>query len=53
MNRPEASSDIETFIKDEIQERVASKDMVVGDSNLLEDIQDALIRGAQGMSVVK
>ncbi|ERF74129.1 hypothetical protein EPUS_06398 [Endocarpon pusillum Z07020] len=49
MSRPEASSDIEAFIKDEIQERVASKELVVGNSKLLKDIQDALVRGAQGM----
>ena len=52
MSRPEAYSDIEAFIMDEVQERVASKDLVVGNSKLLKDIQDALVRGAQGMSVV-
>lgn len=53
MSRPEAYSDIETFIVDVIQEKVASKDLVVGSSKLVKDIQDALVRGAQGMSVVQ
>lgn len=49
MNCPEAHSDIAIYIKESVDGKRRSGDLVVGDENLIEEIICALIQGAQGM----
>ncbi|KAI9792024.1 MAG: hypothetical protein M1833_001273 [Piccolia ochrophora] len=51
MASAEVSSDIETYVQNILDEKVETKDLVIGDQYLLGEIRDALLRGAQGMSV--
>lgn len=52
MNCQEAHRDIEIYIKTTIEERRSMGDLVVGDPELLHEIEEALIRGARGMLVL-
>lgn len=49
MSSPEAGQDIATYIENIIEEKKDKGDMIVGDPNLLVEIRDALVKGAQGM----
>ncbi|KAI9732361.1 MAG: hypothetical protein M1834_001568 [Cirrosporium novae-zelandiae] len=49
MGSPEAHSDIVTYTREVIDERLSTEDLVVGDIDLVENIQNALVQGAQGM----
>lgn len=51
MNCQEVHKDIEVYIKTTIEERRSMGDLVVGDAQLLHDIEEALIGGARGMLV--
>jgi len=51
MNAAEAQSDIAIYIRETLEERVRSRELVVGNNTLLQEIQDALTQGAQGMLV--
>lgn len=51
MNCPEATSDISSYIKDVLADKVEKDELVVGDPGLIQEIQDSLLRGAAGMSV--
>lgn len=44
-----ATSDISSYVKDVLADRLARKELVVGDPTLVPDIQNALVQGAQGM----
>lgn len=52
MGSPEASSDILTYTREAIDGRLSNGDLVVGNRELVKEIQDMLIQGAQGMSVL-
>lgn len=52
MDCQEVDRDIEVYIKTTIEDRRSIKELVVGDAELLQDIEEALIRGARGMSVL-
>jgi hypothetical protein len=45
----DAHSDIKTYIENSIAEKERDGELVVGQSQLIGEIQDALIKGAQGM----
>jgi hypothetical protein len=49
MTSPEANSDIRSYIENEITQKNENGDLMVGQSQLITEIQDALVRGAQGM----
>lgn len=49
MRSREVGRDIQSYIEDIIRDRYDNGDLVIGDENLLSDIRDALIKGAQGM----
>ena len=49
MASPEVHTDIKTYIEDVIAERVGNGDLVVGQPQLITEIQKALITGAGGM----
>ena len=49
MASPAAHSDIKTYIENSIAEKKENRELVVGQPQLIIEIQDALIRGAQGM----
>ncbi len=49
MNVAEAQSDIAIYIRENLEERVKNRELVVGNKKLLQEIQDALTDGAQGM----
>jgi ankyrin repeat domain-containing protein 50 len=49
MTSPEVNSDIKSYIEDEITQKKENGDLVVGQSQLITEIQDTLVRGAQGM----
>jgi hypothetical protein len=51
MGSPEALSDIITYTREVIDGRLSNGDLVVGNHQLVKEIQDVLIQGAQGMSV--
>ena len=51
MSCPEASADITSYVEKTIEERVKNKDLAVGNPALILDIVNALVQGAQGMSV--
>ncbi|KAI9765585.1 MAG: hypothetical protein M1840_007274 [Geoglossum simile] len=46
---PNAHSDIKTYIENSVAEKKKDGELVVGQSQLIGEIQDALIKGAQGM----
>ncbi|OCL01989.1 hypothetical protein AOQ84DRAFT_328059, partial [Glonium stellatum] len=46
---PEENPDIESFIKAELESRVDARKLVIGNPNLILEIQDALEKGSQGM----
>ncbi|KAH0551737.1 hypothetical protein GP486_007045, partial [Trichoglossum hirsutum] len=48
MASPDAHSDIKTYIEDSIAEMRKKEELVVGQPQLIVEIQDALVRGAQG-----
>ena len=50
MGSPEALSDISTYTRENIDERLSEGDLVIGNHQLVKEIQDVLIQGAQGMS---
>ncbi|KAI9785686.1 MAG: hypothetical protein M1839_008703 [Geoglossum umbratile] len=49
MASPNAHSDIKTYIENSVAEKKKDGELVVGQSQLIGEIQDALIKGAQGM----
>lgn len=49
MNCEEAGEDIPTYIKGAVEEKLENGELIVGDPELIEDIQRALIEGANGM----
>ncbi|KAJ5667464.1 hypothetical protein N7507_003328 [Penicillium longicatenatum] len=49
MNCKSAESDIAAYVKGAVHERLQSEDLIVGDSNLIEEIKSSLIKGAEGM----
>ncbi|KAI9770818.1 MAG: hypothetical protein M1839_003044 [Geoglossum umbratile] len=49
MASADAHSDIKTYIKNSIAEKKEGGELVVGQSELIGEIQDALVKGAQGM----
>lgn len=51
MDCQEVHEDIEVYIRTTIEEKKSMEDLVVGDAELLHEIEDALMRGAHGMSV--
>jgi hypothetical protein len=51
MNCQEAHADLTSYIEEIIMEKVDQGDLVVSNSELICDIQDALVRGACGMLV--
>lgn len=52
MGSPEALSDIMTYTREAIDGRLSNGALVVGNSQLVNEIQDALIQGSQGMSAI-
>lgn len=46
---PVENPDIETFIERELENRVQSNELVIGNPKLILDIQDSLMAGSQGM----
>ncbi len=52
MSSPDAQSDIVTYTREAIDQRLRNGDLFVGNDKLVKEIQDALIQGAQGMSVL-
>lgn len=46
---PEDNPDIEAYIEAELEHCLESKKLVIGDATLILDIQDALVKGSQGM----
>ena len=46
---PEANPDLEAFIEVELASCVESRKLTLGDPTLIMEIQDALVRGSQGM----
>ncbi|KAF3000714.1 hypothetical protein E8E13_002932 [Curvularia kusanoi] len=46
---PEDNPDIEAFIEAELERRLRQKRLTIGDPTLILNIQDALLRGSQGM----
>jgi hypothetical protein len=51
MNSSIARSDIELYTKGALDEKLRSQDLVVGRTELIQEIEDALIQGADGMLV--
>jgi hypothetical protein len=51
MNSTGARADIVTYIRESIDMKLKNGDLVVGNDELIQEIQDALIQGAQGMLV--
>jgi hypothetical protein len=49
MSSPEISLDIATYVENVIEEKKDNGDLAVRDPKLLEEIRDALIKGAEGM----
>lgn len=49
MGSPDALSNITVFIKAALATRVDERDLIVGNHDLITEIQDALVKGAQGM----
>ncbi|KAM0668308.1 hypothetical protein ACQRIU_001870 [Beauveria bassiana] len=49
MTIPEENPDIAFFITHELDRRITSKSLIIGDPNLILEIHDTLLRGAQGM----
>jgi hypothetical protein len=49
MASPDVHSDIKTYIENSIAEKKEDGELVVGRSQLIGEIQDALIKGAKGM----
>lgn len=52
MGSPEALSDIMAYTKEAIDGRLSNGALVVGNSQLVNEIKDALIQGSQGMSAI-
>ncbi len=48
---PEAQRDIESYVKGVLKEKIEQSELVVGDQELIISIQNALVKGAQSMSV--
>jgi hypothetical protein len=48
----EASSEIAQYIKSELEERLESGNLCLGDPTIILIIQDALVKGSQGMLVL-
>jgi hypothetical protein len=48
---PHVFTDIEKYIKSTLKEKKDSGDLIVGRSELMAEIEDVLVREAQGMSV--
>lgn len=46
---PENTDEIENFIQNKLEMLIESKDLILGDPTLILEIQDALVKGAQGM----
>lgn len=46
---PENSSEIQAFILEELESRLESRELAVGDPTLILEIRDALFHGSQGM----
>jgi len=46
---PNNHTDIEAYIEMELASRIESRSLILGDPTLVLDIQDALLRGSQGM----
>ena len=51
MSTPEVHADIETYVEDVITEKMDNGDLAIGTLQLIKDVCDALVEGAQGMSV--
>jgi len=49
MRCEEAGRDIATYIRETIEEKTEQRDLVVGDSELVGEIRNALLEGADGM----
>lgn len=46
---PENTAEIESYIENELEKRVRSNKLIVGDLALLLEIKEALVKGSQGM----
>lgn len=46
---PSAQSEISIFVAGAVQERLKSEDLVIEDPSLVDEISDALVKGAEGM----
>lgn len=51
MGTPEVQADIKTYIEDVINEKIDNGDLAIGTLELIVEVCDALVKGAQGMSV--
>lgn len=51
MGSPEVDDDIVTYIKAVLEEKRKNDELSIGSSELITEIEDALMSGAQGMSV--
>jgi hypothetical protein len=49
MHCKEAEADIPTYVEYIIQEKIKSRELLVGNNQLVQQVQDALIQGANGM----
>jgi hypothetical protein len=49
MDCEEAHADIPTYVNDIIVEKAKNSELVVGNIQLLQDIQNVLVQGANGM----
>jgi hypothetical protein len=47
----QADSEIAQYIENELEERLESGSLCLGDPTIILSIQDALVKGSQGMSV--
>jgi hypothetical protein len=49
MRCAEAQADITAYVEGVVEDKMESKDLIIGDIKLVQDVKDALIRGANGM----
>ena len=51
MRTPEVHDDIKTYVGDVIRQKIDNGELVIGTLDLISDVCDALVEGAQGMLV--
>lgn len=47
--QPDNGSDISTFVTTELERRLETGELIIGDPSLILEIRDALVKGSQGM----